>query len=191
MDFADRADAGRQLAARLEHWRAGGVIVLGLPRGGVVVAYEVARSLGAPLDVLVVRKLGVPFQRELGMGAIGEGGTRVVDDEVVRLAGVSERELAEVESRERTELERRTLRYRGERPRVALDGRTVIIVDDGIATGSTARAACQAARAFGRDPGGACRAGGAFRLEGTDRRRRRRVRLSRGVGVVLRDRPVL
>ena len=124
-------------------------MVLGLPRGGVPVALEVARALGAPLDVIVVRKLGVPFQPELGMGAIGEDGVRVINPEVVRLAGVSEKELAAVEVRERAELDRRAARYRGGRPRQPLDGRAVVVVDDGIATGSTAWAACQVARAQG------------------------------------------
>jgi putative phosphoribosyl transferase len=149
MLFADRVDAGRQLAARLEHLRGEPLVVLGLPRGGVPVAYEVAKALDAPLDVIVVRKLGVPFQPELGMGAIGEGGARVINDEVVALAGVSAREFAVVETRERAELERRVRRFRGDRPPEALAGRTVVIVDDGIATGSTARAACQVARAQG------------------------------------------
>jgi len=148
MAFVDRADAGRRLAARLQHLH-GAVVVLGLPRGGVPVAYEVARALDAPLDVIVVRKLGVPFQPELGMGAIGEDGVRIINDEVISLAGVSGSELAEVETRERVELERRARRFRGDRPRTALEGRTVVVVDDGIATGSTARAACQVARARG------------------------------------------
>ncbi len=123
--------------------------MLGLPRGGVPVAAEVAEALGAPLDVLVVRKLGVPFQPELGMGAIGEEGVRVVNEAVVRTARTAPDELAEVEARERAELERRVRRYRGDRPPLPLDGRTVIIVDDGVATGSTARAACLIARRRG------------------------------------------
>ena len=149
MSFVDRVDAGRRLAARLGHLADEPVVVLGLPRGGVPVAFEVAQALRAPLDVIVVRKLGVPFQPELGMGAIGEGGARVVNDEIVRLARVSERALAEVEARERVELERRAKRFRGERPRLSLHGKTAVIVDDGIATGSTAHAACQVARAQG------------------------------------------
>jgi putative phosphoribosyl transferase len=149
MPFVDRVDAGRQLAARLEHLRGPDVVVVGLPRGGVPVAYEIARALDAPLDVIVVRKLGVPFQPELGMGAVGEGGTKVVNDEVVRMAGVSAAELASVEASERAELERRVRRFRGQRPPLSLAGRTVVIIDDGIATGSTARAACQVARAQG------------------------------------------
>jgi putative phosphoribosyl transferase len=147
--FADRADAGRRLADRLQHLRGEPVVVLGLPRGGVPVAFEVAGALGAPLDVIVVRKLGVPFQPELGMGAIGEDGVRVINPEVVRLAGVTGKELAAVEARERAELDRRAVRYRGGRPRQPLDGRAAVVVDDGIATGSTARAACQIARAHG------------------------------------------
>lgn len=110
---------------------------------------EVARALGAPLDVIVVRKLGVPIQPELAMGAIGEDGARFINEEVVDLARVSSTELAAVEARERIELDRRAARFRGARPRRPLDGRTAIVVDDGIATGSTARAACQVARAQG------------------------------------------
>ncbi len=149
MTFIDRADAGRRLAARLQPLRGEAVVVLGLPRGGVPVAYEVARALDAPLDVIVVRKLGVPFQPELGAGAIGEDGVRIINEEVIHVAGVSASQLDEVEARERAELERRVRRFRGDRPRVALKGRTVVVVDDGIATGSTARAACQVARAQG------------------------------------------
>jgi putative phosphoribosyl transferase len=145
--FIDRVDAGRRLAARLEHLRGGSVVVVGLPQGGVPVAYEVAKALDAPLDVIVVHKLGVPLQPELGMGSIGEDGVRIVNDEVVRTAGVSASELASVEARERAELERRVRRYRGDRPRTTLEGRTVVVVDDGVATGSTARAACQVVRA--------------------------------------------
>lgn len=149
MFFMDRRDAGRQLAARLRHFKGAGVVVLGLPRGGVPVAAEVAEVLGAPLDVCLVRKLGVPFQPELGMGAIGEGGVRVVNDEVVRMARVTSDELARVEAREREVLECRARRYRGGREPVGIEGRTVLVVDDGVATGSTARAACQIARARG------------------------------------------
>lgn len=149
MLFADRGDAGRRLAPKLAHLRGEALVVLGLPRGGVPVALEVARALGAPLDVIVVRKLGVPFQPELGMGAIGEGGVRVLNGEVVQAAGVSAEEIAAVEARERAELERRVRRLRGGRPRQPLAGRVAVVVDDGIATGSTARAACQVARAQG------------------------------------------
>src|SRR6266699_4243183 len=149
MVFADRDDAGRRLAARLGHLRGEPVVVLGLPRGGVPVAAQVARALGAPLDVIVVRKLGVPFQPELGMGAVGEDGVRVINPEIVDLAGVSENVLAAVQAREQAEVDTRAGWYRPARPREPLDGRTAVIVDDGIATGSTARAACQVARALG------------------------------------------
>ncbi len=147
--FADRSDAGRRLAQRLAYLQGQDVVVLGLPRGGVPVALQVAEALGAPLDVIVVRKLGIPFQPELAMGAIGEDGVRVVNEGVVTMAGIRLEEMAIVEGRERTELERRARRFRGNRARIPLEGRTVIIVDDGIATGSTARAACQVARAQG------------------------------------------
>ena len=133
MPFLDRADAGRRLAAELAPLRTEQPVVLGLPRGGVPVAYQVALALDAPLDVIVVRKLGVPFQPELGMGAIGEGGVRILNDQIVGAAGVTSRDLAAVEQRERAELDRRTLRLRGGRARVPLSGRTAIIVDDGIA----------------------------------------------------------
>jgi len=148
--FRDRVDAGRQLAEQLkgsvgdEH-----VVVLGLPRGGVPVAFEVARELDAPLDVIVVRKLGVPYQPELGMGAIGEDGVRVLNDQVIAMAMVTEDEVAAVEQLERAELERRAALFRGDRPRTSLVGRTAVVVDDGIATGSTAQAACQVVRAHG------------------------------------------
>ncbi|MFB7135524.1 phosphoribosyltransferase family protein [Streptomyces sp. NPDC056237] len=149
MFFMDRRDAGRQLAARLARLKGAEVVVLGLPRGGVPVAAEVAEALGAPLDVCLVRKLGVPFQPELGMGAIGEGGVRVINDDVVRTARITADELAEVEAREREVLESRAQRYRGGREPIGLEGRTVLMVDDGVATGSTARAACRIARARG------------------------------------------
>lgn len=149
MPFLDRSDAGRQLAGRITHLRGEDVVVLGLPRGGVPVAAEVARILGAPLDVIVVRKLGVPVQPELGMGAIGEGGVRIINPEVVQIARVTEDEIAAVEARERAELERRARRFRGDRPPTPVAGRTAIIIDDGVATGSTARAACRVARAQG------------------------------------------
>ncbi|MFH8387546.1 phosphoribosyltransferase family protein [Kitasatospora sp. NPDC018058] len=146
MYFVDRVDAGRRLAERLGHLGGGNVIVLGLPRGGIPVAAEVAKVLHAPLDVIVVRKLGVPFQPELGMGAIGEGGVRIVNEAVMRATRTSEKDLAAVEARERVELDRRARRYRGDRPRSELAGRTAVVVDDGIATGSTALAACLIAR---------------------------------------------
>lgn len=147
--FTDRADAGRRLAALLLPHRLDDAVVLGVPRGGVPVAAEVALALSAPLDVLLVRKLGLPFHAEMAMGALGEGGVRVVNEEVARLAGVRPAELAAVETRERQELERRARDYRRHHARVALDGRTAVIVDDGIATGSTARAGIDVARAHG------------------------------------------
>jgi putative phosphoribosyl transferase len=150
MRFRDRAEAGRHLAERvLQAGLGDDVVVLGLPRGGVPVAYEVADVLGAPLDVVVVRKLGVPFQPELAMGAIGEGGIRVENREVLRAAALSELDLEVVEQRERAELERRAREYRGGRDRLDLRGRCAVIVDDGIATGSSARAAARVARALG------------------------------------------
>ena len=149
MPFRNRMDAGRRLAERLGHLRGEDVVVLGLPRGGVPVAAEVARELDAPLDVIVVRKLGVPFQPELAMGAVGEGGSLVVNERVGRRAHIGESEFAEVERRERAEVERRARRFRGHRSRETVTGRTAVVVDDGIATGSTARAACQVARAQG------------------------------------------
>ena len=144
MRFADRTEAGRLLAARLEHLRDQLPVVLGLPRGGVPVAYEVARALDAPLDVIVVRKLGVPWLPELAMGAIGEGGSRVlIDEETLRRAGITDELLGDVERRESVELRRRADAYRAGHVMVPIDGRTVIVIDDGIATGSTVRAACQ------------------------------------------------
>lgn len=147
--FTDRVEAGRRLGTRLRDLCLQPAVVLGLPRGGVPVALEVAAALAAPLDVIVVRKLGVPFQPELGMGAIGEDGVRIINHEVVRVTGVNDRELARVEEQVRAELERRARRFRGDRPRVSLNGRIAVVVDDGIATGSTAHAACEVARAHG------------------------------------------
>jgi putative phosphoribosyl transferase len=149
MLFLDRVDAGRRLAGGVRHLKGSDVVVLGLPRGGVPVAFEVACALGAPLDVLVVRKLGVPFQPELAMGAIGEGGVRLVNDAIVRAANVTEEEITAAEARERTELSRRIRAYRGDRPAISLQGRTAVVVDDGIATGATIRVACQVARSLG------------------------------------------
>jgi putative phosphoribosyl transferase len=151
MPFRDRREAGRRLAERLSVLRASSPLVLGLPRGGVPVAYEVASALGAPLDVLVVRKLGVPFQPELGMGAVGEDGVRVLNADVLRQAGITETQLAEVEARERAAVEERAARLRRGRPAIPLDGRTVVIVDDGLATGGTARAAVRVARERGAE----------------------------------------
>jgi len=150
--FRDRADAGRRLAAALAAKAAERPVVLGLPRGGVAVGYEVAVALGAPLDVILVRKIGVPSQPELAMGALGEGGVVVVNHDVVAAAGLSAEDFAAVQRAELIELERRAVAYRGDRPRIPLEGRPAIVVDDGVATGSTARAACQVARALGATP---------------------------------------
>ncbi len=148
--FSDRVEAGRRLAEHLTHLEnRGDVVVLGLPRGGVPVAHEVATRLNAPLDVIVVRKLGVPYQPELAMGAIGEEGVRILDSRIMSMAGVSEHELEAVERRERAELHRRAELFRMGRPRVPLDGKVAVIVDDGIATGSTIKAACRVARGLG------------------------------------------
>lgn len=137
------------LAARMSAHPLNDPVVLGLPRGGVPVAAEIATELGAPLDVLVVRKLGVPRHEEVAMGAVGEGGARVLNAEVIALAGVSAVDLDRVEQRERAEVEQRVARFRAGAPPVALAGRTALLVDDGIATGATARAACAIARARG------------------------------------------
>src|SRR6478752_1465328 len=147
--FEDRHDAGRHLVGKLDFLRGEDVVVLGLPRGGVPVAAVVAEALRAPLDVIVVRKLGVPFQPELAMGAIGEGGMRVVDRTMVARARVTDEELDAVERRERAVLDARVERLRRGRPRVDLRGRVAVVVDDGIATGSTARVACRVARELG------------------------------------------
>ncbi|MGP1613934.1 MAG: phosphoribosyltransferase [Pollutimonas bauzanensis] len=146
--FKDRKDAGRRLGALLAK-RYGGrqdVLVLGLPRGGVPVAYEVARALGAALDVLIVRKLGLPQHKEYAMGAIASGGVTVLDQDIVRGMGVSQEALDAVVAAEQAELLRREAAYRGDAPASPLGGRTVILVDDGLATGSTMRAAIAAAR---------------------------------------------
>ncbi|HUI49778.1 MAG TPA: phosphoribosyltransferase family protein [Acidimicrobiia bacterium] len=147
MLFADRVEAGRLLAGRLADLAGEDLVVLGLPRGGVPVAFEIAKALGAPLDVIVVRKLGVPVQPELALGAVGEGGVRVLNPRVVRATGVTESDIDAAQRKAEAELERRVRRFRGARTRVPIAGRTAVIVDDGIATGSTVRAACRIARA--------------------------------------------
>ena len=145
--FRNRVEAGRSLGTRLLRFRAGSPVILGIPRGGLPVAAEVARALGAPLDVLVVRKLGVPWHPELGFGAIGEGGASVIDADVISMAGLGPSDTQRVIREETVELERRIRLYRGDRAPVPVKGRTVIIVDDGFATGSTAIAAVRAASA--------------------------------------------
>jgi putative phosphoribosyl transferase len=145
--FEDRRSAGALLGIEVAKLQLERPVVLGLPRGGVPVAAEVATAIGAPLDVIVVRKVGVPGQPELAMGAVGENGVVVVNHEVVRAARVGDEEFAEVERRERGELERLLGSIRSTRPRHALSGCSAIIVDDGIATGATVRAAIAVARA--------------------------------------------
>jgi predicted phosphoribosyltransferase len=145
--FLNRRQAGAALAASLASYAGRpDVIVLALPRGGVPVAYEVATSLGAPLDVFLVRKLGTPGHQELAMGAIATGGVRVLNQDVVRWYGIPEGAIDAVARREQVELERREREYRQDRPPRNLQGRTVILVDDGLATGSTMRAAVEAVR---------------------------------------------
>ena len=148
--FRNRRDAGRRLAAELGGYaNRADVIVLALPRGGVPVGYEVASELGAPLDVFIVRKLGLPWHEELAMGAIASGGVRVLDRDLIRVARVSESDLERVTAAERAELDRRERQYRGAEPFPDIRGKTVILVDDGLATGSTMRAGVAALREEG------------------------------------------
>jgi predicted phosphoribosyltransferase len=145
--FRNRTDAGRQLAEKLTAYaNRPEILVLALPRGGVPVAFEVARALGVPLDVFLVRKLGVPGYEELAIGAVATGGVRVLNNEIVRGLGISEHEIDAVVARELQELARRDRLYRGDRQPPDVGGRTVILVDDGLATGATMRAAVQALR---------------------------------------------
>ena len=144
--FTDRIDAGRRLADAVQHLADQDVVVCGLPRGGVPVGFEVARALRAPLDVVVVRKLGFPGQPELAMGAVGEAGARFIDDATLRMSGLAAPQLDEMERLAMVEVEQKAQRFRNGRERVDRAGRTVVIVDDGIATGSTARAACHVVR---------------------------------------------
>jgi putative phosphoribosyl transferase len=151
--FRNRTDAGKALAAHLTKYAGrSDLLVLALPRGGVPVAYEVAQALNAPLDVFVVRKLGVPGHEEYAMGAVASGGVRVIDEEVVHGLGLNEAAVERVAARELIELRRREQSYRGERPEPRIAGRTVILIDDGLATGSSMRAAVRALRA--RNPAG-------------------------------------
>jgi predicted phosphoribosyltransferase len=147
--FRDRIDAGRSLGAALMRYRKSNPVVLGLPRGGVPVAAEVAHALSAPLDIVVVRKLGLPGHAEYAMGAVGEGDVRFIDWTVVLEAGVSARQVARAIEHEQAELMRRTARFRALRSRIDLTGRTVIVVDDGVATGSTVSAAIRVVRDLG------------------------------------------
>jgi len=148
--FQDRQDAGKQLAAKiaesLPELEREDPLVLGLPRGGVVVASEVAKAIAAPLDILVARKLGAPLQPELGIGAIAPGNVIVVDERTAAHAGVGRSELDSIVARETAEMNRRLLLYRGTREGPGIRGRTVILIDDGLATGVTARAACRSIR---------------------------------------------
>jgi putative phosphoribosyl transferase len=145
--FKDRIDAGRRLAAQLTSYaRRADVLVLALPRGGVPVAFEVARALGVPLDVFIVRKLGVPGHEELAMGAIASGGARLVDERLVQQLGIRDQQIEAVANAEQRELERRERQYRGDRPPPDVAGRTVILVDDGLATGASMRVAVAALR---------------------------------------------
>lgn len=140
--YRDRLEAGEKLAAHLSDFKGReDLVVLALPRGGVPVAYRVAEALDAPMDVFVVRKVGVPGHEELAMGAIAGGGIRIINDDVVQQAGISEKEIAAAAAQEQVVLERRERKYRGDRGRLNLQGRTVILVDDGIATGATMQAA--------------------------------------------------
>jgi predicted phosphoribosyltransferase len=149
MFFEDRFDAGRQLAAHLSRYaRRPDVVVLALPRGGVPVGYEVARALDAPLDIFLVRKIGVPGQEELALGAIASGGVRVLNEELVRALDVSEEEIAALTAREERELRRREQLYRGDRPSLPVQDRIVLLVDDGLATGASMRAAVKALRSL-------------------------------------------
>jgi predicted phosphoribosyltransferase len=144
--FKDRADAGRRLAGRLARYRSEDPVILALPRGGVPVGYEISRSLGAPLDVIVARKLGAPDQPELGVGAVAPGGVRILNAAAVRVLSIPEDYLDDITERETAEVERRLRHFRGDRPEPQIQGRTAILVDDGLATGVTARAAIETLR---------------------------------------------
>ena len=148
MSFRNRSDAGRQLAKALAGYKDQQPVILALPRGGVPVAAQVAAALNAPLDLILVRKIGVPFQPELAMGAVVDGGAPIIvrNEDVIRLAGIDESEFQAVCDDELAEIERRRQRYLGSRQRVDVSGRTAIVIDDGVATGATTRAALRATR---------------------------------------------
>lgn len=148
MSFKDRSDAGRKLAKALAQYKEQQPVILALPRGGVPVAAEVAAALKAPLDLILVRKIGVPFQPELAMGAVVDGGAPITvrNEDVIRLAGIDEAEFKDICDSELAEIERRRQRYLGSRERVDVSGRTTIVIDDGVATGATTRAALRATR---------------------------------------------
>ena len=151
MIYKDRVSAGRALAKRLSDFKNTNVVVLALPRGGVPVAYEVAREINAPLDVIVVRKLGVPFQAELAMGAVGEGGVVVRNEQVIQMARISSEQFEDARLRELEEVANRASKFREGRPAANIANHQALIVDDGIATGSTAQAACEVARQLGAE----------------------------------------
>lgn len=148
LPFANRSAAGKELARRLDHYRGSDTLVLALPRGGVPVAFEIARALDAPLDVFLVRKLGLPGHEELAIGAIARGGVRVLNPDVVGFWGVEKEVIDLVAEREMKELERRERAYRGDRPMPQIEDRHVILVDDGLATGASMLAAVKALRRF-------------------------------------------
>lgn len=149
MPFKDRSDAGRRLASRLSEYEDQQPAILALPRGGVPVAAEVAAALNAPLDLILVRKIGVPFQPELAMGAVSDGKAPIIvrNDDVIAAAQIEDREFQTICNEELAEIERRRVRYLGSRERIDISGRTAIVIDDGVATGATTRAALHAARA--------------------------------------------
>ena len=148
--YADRRDAGKRLASALERYQLTRPVILALPRGGVPVAYEVAAALGAELDIILVRKLGAPAQPELAIGAVASGGVRVLNEDLIAgWPGLDEAKIEQITAREQRELERREMLYRGDRPYPDLSGRDVVLVDDGLATGATMRAAAKAVKTAG------------------------------------------
>ena len=151
MRFMNRSHAGRKLARRLDHLKGEGAVVLGLPRGGIPVGFEVARRLSAPLEVLLVRKLGAPFQPELAIGALGEGGIQIINQDRVKRLRIGADHIERLVDRETSEMTRQADVFRQGRPAVDLAGKTAVIVDDGVATGSTALAGCAIARRLGAD----------------------------------------